>query len=135
MFWAAAAPRWATAKPATPSRAWSSVTSRLRIFAGCSKQADPSAEADPSDNVTTDTENTQATEETTSGDEELEPVTLKWYYVDDGMEGSADVIKAFNKKIVYVGTTDHYFEQWPLLLAGGEEMDIAYERTAGYFPV
>lgn len=118
----------------------------MRIFAGCSKQADPSAEADPSDNVTTDTENTQATEETTSGDEELEPVTLKWYYVDDEMEGSADVIEAFNKKladvlpnttleIVYVGTTDHYFEQWPLLLAGGEEMDIAYERTAGYFPV
>ena len=111
------------------------------VFAGCSKQADPSTEADPSDSATTDTEdteNTQSAEEITSGDEELEPVTLKWYYVGDEMEGSADVIEAFNKKladvlpnttleIVYVGSYDPYFEQWPLLLAGGEEMDIAWE--------
>lgn len=111
------------------------------VFAGCSKQADPSTEAEPSDSATTDTEdteNTQSAEKITSGDEELEPVTLKWYYVGDEMEGSADVIEAFNKKladvlpnttleIVYVGSYDPYFEQWPLLLAGGEEMDIAWE--------
>lgn len=111
------------------------------VFAGCSKQADPSTEAEPSDSATTDTEdteNTQSAEKITSGDEELDPVTLKWYYVGDEMEGSADVIEAFNKKladvlpnttleIVYVGSYDPYFEQWPLLLAGGEEMDIAWE--------
>ena len=103
-------------------------------FAGCGKQTEQAPETSTAAN----TETAQPAEETEAVSAELEPVTLKWYYVGDEMEGSADVLKAFNKKladvlpnttleIVYVGSYDPYFEQWPLLLAGGEEMDIAWE--------
>lgn len=104
------------------------------VFAGCGKQTEQALET----STAATTETAQPAEETEAVSTELEPVTLKWYYVGDEMEGSADVLKAFNKKladvlpnttleIVYVGSYTPYFEQWPLLLAGGEEMDIAWE--------
>lgn len=109
------------------------------VFAGCSKQAEQTPEADPADNsVAENTETVQPAEDANTSDTELEPVTLKWYFPGEEMEGSADVIEAFNKKladvlpnttleVVFVGSYDPYFEQWPLLLAGSEEMDIAWE--------
>ncbi len=70
--------------------------------------------------------------------EELEPVTLKWYYPGAELEGTADVMKVFNEKladllpnttveVVWMENFDPYAEQWPLLLSGGEVMDIAWE--------
>lgn len=70
--------------------------------------------------------------------EELEPVVLQWYYPGEEKEGSQDVIEVFNEKLqtllpntkvefTFVGNFDAYGAQWPLLLAGGDEMDIAWE--------
>lgn len=69
--------------------------------------------------------------------QELEPVTLRWAYKGEEGEGSADVIEAFNKKLAEVlpNTTveiiyvSDYGNNWPLLLASGEKLDLAW---AGY---
>lgn len=90
--------------------------------AGSKDDADSKDNADASDAVT----------------EELEPVTLKWYFPGEEMEGTSDVVEAFNARLAevlpnttveftFVGSFDPYGQQWPLLLAGGEEMDIAWE--------
>lgn len=64
-------------------------------FAGCGKQTEQAPETSTAAN----TETAQPAEETEAVSAELEPVTLKWYYVGDEMEGSADVLKAFNDKL------------------------------------
>lgn len=63
-----------------------------------------------------------------------EAAALKWYYDGPEGEGSADVIKVFNDKLADLlpGTTVEivfvadYATNWPLLLAGGEQMDLAW---------
>lgn len=107
----------------------------LCVFAGCSNGAQSNEPKDTTADASKDT--TAATTADTQPKEELEPVTLKMYLPNAEGEGSADVLEVFNKKlaevlpnttleITYVGGWDAYFEQWPLLLAGGEEMDIAW---------
>lgn len=112
----------------------------LSLFVGCAKTDEnptqtPANDAQ-ADSSTTTPDNTE-TPDAPADENELEPVTLKLYFPGDEMEGSADVIEAFNKKladvlpnttleVTFVGSYDPYFEQWPLLLAGGEEMDLAW---------
>lgn len=111
----------------------------LGLFAGCGGKT-PVTSDDPKPSDDTNPSDSQpAVEDTAGGDptQDLEPVTLKWYMPFDEMEGSADVEEAFNNRLaellpnttvefVWVGAYDPYFAQWPLLLGGGEEMDIAW---------
>ena len=107
----------------------------LGLLAGCnqdkpSNETNPPASTDPKPSNDTKPVETEPVVE-------LDPVTLKWYIPIDEMEGSADVEEAFNARLAellpnttveftFVGGYDAYFAQWPLLLAGGEEMDIAW---------
>lgn len=94
---------------------------------GCGNQnetpvagTDPVAEAPEKDNETEPVE--------------LEPVTLQFVYRYGEREKSQDVIEVFNEKLAEVlpNTTveftfvDDYATSWPLFLAGGETMDIAW---------
>lgn len=99
------------------------------LFAGCNTNPDPTKGTNPPATENNKPSNTDPVE--------LDPVTLKWYIPIDEMEGSADVEKAFNARLAellpnttveftFVGGYDAYFEQWPLLLGGEEEMDIAW---------
>ena len=104
----------------------------IGLLAGCGDESSSDQQGTDNNNPSEDVEN-PGTET-----EELEPVTLKWYYPGEEMEGTSDVIEAFNDKLaevlpnttvefVFVGNFDPYGQQWPLLLAGNEEMDIAWE--------
>lgn len=105
----------------------------LGILAGCSTNQTQQPAQTPQESA----ESGQQDNETVNQTEELEQATLKWYYPGQEMEGTADVIEAFNEKLsevlpnttvefVFLDNFDAYGEQWPLLLAGEEQMDIAW---------
>ncbi len=99
---------------------------------GCGNQP-TNKESEPASSSQVSTEESKETP-TAEPTPELEPVTLKWYHEDAEKEGSADVFKVFNEKLAEVlpnttvefVTVPEYKNNWPVLMAGGEEIDIAW---------
>ncbi len=119
----------------------------LALLAGCGAQPassaeEPKSEAAPAESKAEESKAEESKAEESKAEEskeeapssDLEPVTLKWYYDGTEGEGSADVIKVFNEKLqellpnttVDVVFVPEYDKNWPLLLAGGEQMDLAW---------
>lgn len=106
------------------------------VLAGCGNQQTKTEESKSSDPVSKETSTVQTSVSSESSEEvvELEPVTLKWYHNGSEKEGSADVVEAFNAKLAEVlpNTTveftfvESYKDNWPLFMAGGEKIDIAW---------
>ena len=72
-----------------------------------------------------------------TGTGELEPVTLKWFMPGIEMEGTKDVIEAFNAKLAellpnttvefeFTGQPWEYGDPWNMALSGNQQMDIAW---------
>lgn len=111
----------------------------MGAFAGCNTVKPQ--ETQSSDKPKETQGQTQPVETT---EKELEPVTLKWYLDAANCpekEGTADVLEAFNKKLADVlpnTTVEFVFiadwkTNWPLLLAGGEKMDIVWQGWSTNF--
>ncbi|MBQ8189878.1 MAG: DUF3502 domain-containing protein [Lachnospiraceae bacterium] len=112
----------------------------LGTFIGCGSQTGKSTESTAEkSSVSGEPKETEevssAIESETEPEVELEPVTLKWFFCAGEQEGSADVVEAFNAKLTEVlpNTTvefvfnSDYNTNYPMALAGGEEMDIAWD--------
>ena len=103
----------------------------VSVLAGCGNQQTETKESFTSSAVSQE-ESSVSTE--VSKEVELEPVTLKWYVNGKEKEGTKDVVEAFNSKLAEVlpnTTVEFFFESdykanWPLVIAGGEKIDIAW---------
>lgn len=101
-------------------------------LAGCGNQT-TNKESEPVSSSQVSTEESKETP-TPEATPELEPVTLRWYHEDAEKEGSADVFEVFNEKLAEVlpnttvefVTVPEYAQTWPVLMAGGEKIDIAW---------
>ncbi len=99
---------------------------------GCGKQTEETSES--SSQASSSTQESSIVASSTEEVVELEPVTLKWYHPEAEKEGTADVIEAFNKKLaevlpnttVEIVSVSDYATNWPVLMAGGETIDIAW---------
>ena len=104
-------------------------------FAGCGKKE--TAESTATKNTSQSVEKTEEASKVTEEVAELEPVTLTIHLPGKELEGTKDVIEAFNAKLADIlpnttvefelhGTYGEYGEAWSMLLAGKEKMDIAW---------
>lgn len=114
----------------------------MGMTTGCGSQGQKNESSSATSTATSKSaETSQSVAETTAQQEELEPVTLKWYLSATEQEGSADVEEAFNAKLAEVlpNTTveftyvESYGTNWPLLISGGEKMDLAWGGYATPF--
>ena len=103
------------------------------LFGGCGKtETEGSMESEKESNETIVEKTTESKGEEQA--EELEPVTLRWYYPWEGGEGTEDVIEAFNAKLAEVlpnTTVDfiidtNYNSNWSLYVASEEPIDIGW---------
>lgn len=106
---------------------------------GCGQRTETDVESTVAKSTETEAKESETVssvaESETEVEEELEPVTLVWFLNSSEQEGSADVAEAFNEKLkeVLPNTTvefvfnSDYNTNYPMALAGGEVMDIAWD--------
>lgn len=114
------------------------LTMLVGTLVGCGNQVKSEKESESTDKISGESSISEVIKSSESIETEpkleLEPVTLKWYYPGKELEGTPDVIEAFNEKLAEVlpNTTveftfvDDYKTNWPMFLAGKEQMDIAW---------
>ncbi len=113
-----------------------SVVMAVGLMTGCGDRKEESKETKESESTVVNAKETENASEETEV-EELEPVTIKWVYNNAESEKTQDVLEVFNEKLqeLLPNTTvefqfvSDYKTNWPLLIASGESMDIAW---AGY---